>query len=109
MLRVYGDIPKADLKMIEELRTLEEWFYDHGAELEMLAIGKGMVCMAHDYYDMEIEEEGDRLLYLAEKYCPGYFVGPIYIHIEKDKNFATLIMQMRRSMGFEIMKKMGFL
>ncbi len=109
MLKFYGDIPKADLAMVEELKNLEQWFYDHGTDLEALAIGKGMVCMAHDYYDMEMEEEGDRLLYMAEKYCPGYFTAPIYIAMEKDKNFANLVMNLRRSMGFEIMKKMGFL
>ncbi|HEY5236212.1 MAG TPA: hypothetical protein VIJ14_08550 [Rhabdochlamydiaceae bacterium] len=105
----HGDIPKEDLERVERLQELEAWFYEHGSSIHPYYMGKGLTSMSHDYFQMDFEEEGDRLLKLAEKYSPGYFKGPIYQQAEKDKDFAQLVMNMRKTLGFDTMKKLGFL
>jgi hypothetical protein len=67
-----------------------------------------MVCIAHDYYSMEFDEEGDRLLRRAEKLSPGYFKGPIYDQIKKDPEFALLVHLLKDTLGYEVMKSLGF-
>ena len=107
-MKSYGDIPKEDKKLVEELTILEEWFYSYGKDLPVLSIAKGMTCIGYDYYMMEMEEEGSRLLKLADKYCPGYFTGPIYSQIEKDLDFFYLIENLKNGIGFEDMASLGF-
>ena len=108
-MKFYGDIPIEHLNAIEELQSLEDWFNKHGSELPSLSVAKGFVAMSLDYFTMEIEEEGERLLRIAEKQCPGYFMGPIYVHIEKDKDFSKAVMLLRQSLAIDTMKELGFL
>ena len=107
-MKVYGDIPADHLELINELETLENWFNEHGSELPILLAAKGFTCMAHDYFIMEIEEEGERLLRLADKHCPGYFHGAILIHIEKHSEFAYLVKSLKSTLALETMISLGF-
>jgi hypothetical protein len=109
-MRSYGDIPLSHRKHIEELESLEHWLNVHSSSTPALTMAKGMVCMACDYYSMQMEENGDRLLKVAESTCPGYFKGPFLIHIENDEEFAFLVamlaqnplcLQMMMSLGLE--------
>ena len=107
-MRAYGDIPADHLNLIEELQNLEYWFNIHGDEISQLSSAKGFVSMAHDWYMMEIEEEGERLLKRAEKECPGYFKGPIFVHIAKDEDFAMLVAGLAHTMALGYMVALGF-
>jgi hypothetical protein len=64
--------------------------------------------MAHDYYQLDMEEEGDRFIDRAEKLYPGYFRGPIFEHAEKDADYCQLVRQLQETLGLEIMKAFGF-
>jgi hypothetical protein len=107
-MKYYGDIPEEHRKLIVELEALENWFNRHSSEIPPLSVAKGFVCIAHDYYFIYLEEEGERFLKLAEKRCPGYFTGPILIHIEKDKDFATLVENLKKVQAIDLMNSLGF-
>ncbi len=107
-MKSYGDMPEHHKRLVEELTLLEEWFYEHGSTLPILVVAKGMVCIAHDYYTMDMEEEGDRLLFLTDKHCPGYFRAPIIVHTQDDLEFFYLVEYLKLSMALEIMEYLGF-
>lgn len=107
-MKYYGDIPERHLEVLEELEALESWFGVFGKELSTIAAAKGFVCMAHDYYEIEFDEEGDRLIMLAEEQSPGYFKGPIHSHMSNDLAFDYLVNGLKKSLGFELMKSLGF-
>lgn len=107
-MRSYGDIPEIHLELLEELVALEKWFNESGTDLPIMSIAKGLVCIGHDYYVMEMEEEGDRLFVLADRYCPGYFKGPVYSHAAKDIVFASLIKSLKPTLAYNLMLSLGF-
>lgn len=90
-MRSYGDIPTIHRKQVEDLKSLEDWLHHNEATVPVLSLAKGMTCIAMDYYALEFEEEGDRILRFVESRCPGYFKGPFLSHIERDDEFAFLI------------------
>ena len=107
-MKKYGDMPPCHLDHIGELTGLESYFYKNRSKIQPLAAAMGMVCLAHDYYIMDLEEEGDRLLNMAEKIYPGYFKGPIYIHIKEEREFAFLIEQLKDTLGWKHITGLGF-
>lgn len=107
-MKVYGDIPADHLELLRELETLELWFNEYGSGIPKLSVAKGMTCMAHDYFKIEMEEEGERLLKNAEKHYPGYFKDPIRAHVKKDKEFAQLVKQLKDTLALDIMVSLGF-
>lgn len=107
-MKYYGDIPSDHLELLEELQTLEIWFNEHKSTLPPLAIAKGMTCIAHDYYLMDMDEEGDRFIKNAEQYCPGYFAGPIHVHAEREEEFGILVYNLTETLGLQLMISLGF-
>ncbi len=107
-MKYYGDIPEEHLLLIEELEKLENWFREYGDSVPALSSAKGFVCMAHDWYDIDMEEKGDLLLKEAEKLYPGYFKGPIYVHMSKDEDFDLLVSQIKKTVGLDLMYALGF-
>lgn len=108
-MKLYGgDIPKEDLVVLEGLIESEKWFNDHGSTINPAVGAKAFVCLAHDYYDIEMEEEGDRLLLRAEKLYPGYFMAAIRIHAELDPEFSCLVRQIKETLALPLMRSLGF-
>jgi hypothetical protein len=107
-MKSYGDIPKDHVNLVEELVQLENWFYENGAEISPISAAKGFTCIAHDYFSMHMEEEGSRLLNLAEKQYPGYFGSAIHIHVEKDKDFEQLVKNLKNSLAIDVLISLGF-
>ncbi len=110
-MKLYGDVPEDHHVLLRELETLEAWFKDHSDDVPILVAAKGFVCMSHDYYQIGLEEEGERMLKKANKICPSYFRGPILSHIQSDSDYAYLVGRMTeddlaaktmRSLGFEL-------
>jgi hypothetical protein len=56
-------------------------------------------CLAHDWYQLDMEEEGNRLILKAEKVCPGYFKGPVIKHQLESPDFDIVI----RNLTFELL------
>ena len=102
-----GDFSEADKKLIEELKILEKWFVEHGQDLPIQLIAKGFTAMSHDFYALDLEEEGDRLLDIAHKHYPDYFKGPIYGHMANDKDYTALLANMM-TISFARDKLTGF-
>lgn len=107
-MKYFGDIPLKDRQLLDELQALENWFNEHGEDLPILPVAKAMVCIAFDYYFAEFDEEGDRLIHRAEKLCPGYFKGPIHVDVEKDFEFAMLMTMLKKTLGFQLIKSLGY-
>lgn len=108
MNRYYGDIPAEHLKLVEELQYLERLVNAHIEDFPSLALGKGFVCSAHDYYSIFMDEEGERLLKLVDQHCPGYFYAPILIHMASDNEFNKLIQGLKKTAALEVMISLGF-
>lgn len=108
MIRYYGDIPQRDLDLVKELKEQEIWFNINGSTIAPLLAAKAFVCLAHDYYSVYFDEEGERLLRLADKHYSGYFSDAIYTHMVKDYEFAHLIKNLQRSLGLLVMVSLGF-
>lgn len=108
-MRSYGDMSEEHAHLLNELIDLEGWFNQNGIEIDSAITAKGLTCMAHDYcYILFMEEEAERLLRLAEKYCPGYFKGPIYDQIQKHSEFKELVYNLKGTIALDYMKDLGF-
>lgn len=107
-MKYYGDIPVAHLEILKDLEMLEAWFNKNQNRISPLMASRGMVLMAHDYYSMDMEEEGDRFLRLADTISPGYFKGPILCHMEEFKEVWQIVEQLKKTLGLELMVKLGF-
>lgn len=88
-MKLAGDVSKEDREMAEELDSFEHLIdqdtYDNDRKAQMY------VSLAHDWYQLEADEEGDRLLLKADKVFPGYFKGKVLEHQQEDEIFDTVI------------------
>ena len=107
-MKYYGDIPQKDRELVEELERLEHWFDDHMKTVDSEKVAKGFTCLAHDYYALFMEEEGDRLIRRAEYVCTDYFRGRIYEQAKRDREFNDVLGSLTLSHGMDLMKKFGF-
>jgi len=108
VMKSYGDIPLAHRLILEDLVEMESWLTTYGDEIPMLTAAQGRVCLAYDYYCIEMEEEGDRLITSAEKVCPSYFKGAIQAHMNSDGEFRRLVELLKNTPGADLMKSLGF-
>ena len=107
-MKFYGDIPTSHRELIRELEDLETWFKDNKDLVPPLSEAKGYVAISHDYYLMEMEEEGQRLLVMADKSYPGYFESAINDHRSKDRDFNQLVENLKETMAIDLMRSYGF-
>lgn len=104
----YGDIPQKDRDIIKEVLLLESWLNKYKSGLPILSVAKAMVCLAHDWYTVHMEEEGDKFLNKAEELCPGYYIAPILIQMKNDPEFYRLVYQLKNTLGWDFMISLGF-
>lgn len=95
-MRSSGDLTDVQRRQVAELDDFERLVDNDQYANERKA--QMYVCMAHDWYQMDMEEEGNRLLMKAERICPGYFVGPMIEHQRENDGFDTVI----RNLKFEL-------
>jgi len=107
-MKYFGDIPAEHLELLKTVQSLEALVDAHLKDFPPLALAKGFTSIAHDYYGIEFEEEGDRLIQRAEHYYPGYFKKPIHIHMEKDPLFNILVHRLKDTLGYDLIKSLGF-
>jgi hypothetical protein len=89
-MRLIGDVSPEHRQLAVQLEEMEEAL----ADMEYLSkehVAKAMVCLAHDWYDIGLEEEGQRLLAKANEICPDYFVDTIKEHAAEDDKFDILV------------------
>lgn len=88
-MKFSGDIPQQDLDHMIALDEAEKDTETCSLPNERKA--QIYVCLAHDWYEMDCEEEGNRLLLKADKVSPGYFKGPVIEHQLEDENFDVVV------------------
>jgi len=65
------------------------------------------VCMAHDHYQMDMDEEGNRLLMKAERAYPNYFKTLITEHTKSNPDFATLVNRLTIELAYMFLSKLN--
>lgn len=102
-----GDVPEWQRELAAALREVEK-SVDSLVLVPDAEKAKCYVSLAHDWYEMDCEEEGVKLLIKAENICPGYFKNQINDHINTSQEFAYLLNNLAlhlRSLLIEEMKK----
>ena len=64
-------------------------------------------CLAHDWYQMDMEEEGARLLLKADKVYPGYFKGLVIEHTLESEGFDTVIRNLTLELAYMMLSRIG--
>lgn len=65
------------------------------------------VCYAHDWYQMDMDEEGGRLLLKADQVYPGYFKGLVIQHTKESKDFDKLVKNITLELTWMILTRLG--
>lgn len=90
-MKVAGDISADDREWMEQLEEQEAFFDSKYDTSPLRILAKAYVCLAHDWYQLGLEEEGNRLLEKAEKFCPGYFKDLLPEDIKEDEMYDFLV------------------
>jgi len=64
-------------------------------------------CLAHDWYQMDMEEEGARLLNKAEKTFPGYFRGLVIEHSLESDGFDMVVKNLTLELAYMLLSRLG--
>lgn len=88
-MKLYGDVTQKAKDHSEELEIMEKSIQE--AVMFSGKKAQAYVCLASDWYDLEMEDEGERLLLKAESVYPGYFGKLILEHIKADPDFDILV------------------
>jgi hypothetical protein len=108
-MKTHGDIPQHHEDLIKELVELSDFVMLNRYTLPNLSFSKCMVCIAHDYFAMDMEEEAEKYLKLADEHCPRYFMAPILCEMKKDYLFDELVSELsKNSFAKPTMVKLGF-
>lgn len=89
-MKFAGDISKEDRELALALSEAEQEV-DSDKLLPNVRKAQIYTCLAHDWYDICMEEEGNRLILKADKVFPGYFKDMVVQHMEEDENFEHII------------------
>lgn len=76
---------------LAEALSVQEKVVDKHPTFSKEERAQGYTCLAYDWYDIDLEEEGNRLLLKAEAICPGYFKQTINQQTEVNPGFAFLV------------------
>lgn len=90
---LHGDVPEEHKKLATELQRQEIDMEQH-ITLSPPYVAQAYVCLAHDWYDIEEQEEGHRLLEKAELVCPEYFRKHMQAHCLENPTFMKLVSQL---------------
>ena len=89
-MKLAGDLTKKQKAQAQELTEFER-LVDHDSAYPKDRKAQIYTCLAHDWYQLDMEEEGNRLVVKAEKVCPGYFKGPVIQHQKENPDFDIVI------------------
>lgn len=89
-MKLIGDVPQDHKEIAEKLESLENYFNDPDA-LSREYSSMAFICLAHDWYELDLEQEGDRLLQKAEEFCPGYYQKYMVKHTIENENFDRIV------------------
>lgn len=92
-MRLAGDLSNEERILAQELETMEVLLDEKFRQQVMTVdrIAKGYVCIAHDWYALYCEEEGNRVLDKSELVCPGYFKDFVQKHMAEDGFYDRIV------------------
>lgn len=93
-MKLHGDVSDDDKELAIKLIAYEKQL-DSEEDFPAEKKAQSFVCLAHDWYELGMEEEGGRLLLRAQEVYPSYFKTKIEQHIRENKDFALLVRNMR--------------
>lgn len=85
-----GDVPEAFRELAAELVETEKEI-DELPNMPAHVKAKSYTLLAHDWYAMDLEEQGHKLLLKADGVYPNYFSGRIADHIIEDERYGVLV------------------
>lgn len=88
-MKLSGDVPQAHKDLAAALDQAEADVSSGPLSPERKA--QIYTCLAFDWFDMSVEEEGNRLLLKADKICPDYFKTTVKKHMDEDPIFDYLV------------------
>jgi hypothetical protein len=65
------------------------------------------VCLAHDWYQIDMDEEGSRLLLKANRVFPGYFKTLVIQHSIEDENFDLIVKNLTLELAWMLLSRLG--
>ena len=89
-MKLSGDVPQEHRDIAEQLDLFERNI-DADKSLPKERKAQIYTCLAHDWYHLDADEEGGRLLIKAEKVSPGYFKETVIKHTLEDESFDQVI------------------
>jgi len=89
-MKLIGDVPEHHRILAASLEDAEREA-DNDTLMPDELKAQICVCLAHDWFDISVEEEGSRLLAKAEAYCPGYFKHKILEHTKDDAHYSIVV------------------
>jgi hypothetical protein len=98
MKKLIGDVSEEHKKLAKELEELES-ILDTKVELPKSILSKMFVCLAHDWFEISVDEEGHRMIEKAEKTCPGYFNEVIHRHQKEDPRFELICKNLKSELA----------
>ncbi len=65
------------------------------------------VCLAHDWYQMDMDEEGSRLLLKANEVFPGYFNTLVIQHTIENENFDLVVKNLTLELAWMLLSRLN--
>ena len=85
-----NNISDKDRKMALTLSNYEK-LLDDDSDMPVERRAQCYVCLAHDWYQLKVETEGNRLLKKANDTFPGYFSKLMVQHTVENKDFDRIV------------------
>lgn len=104
-MKLNGDVPQEHRQLAEDLEIWEAKVTQN-VKLPPATAAKFYTCLAHDWYAMGCEEEGNRLLDAAETVCPGYFKELMIKQTLEDTSFSELVKRLSSILVWTLVSKL---
>lgn len=109
-MKLYGDVSAKDQELVDELVEAEKYWDEQAAsnkKYKKAIIAKAYVCLAHDWFDIGIDERGTELILKADTIYPGYFKKEIKEDMDNDPEFNNVVNNITAQLIFILVSGLG--
>ena len=99
---LFGDVTAGQKKTAETINRMEIEMEEH-IVLSPQYTAQSYVCLAYDWYEIGMEEEGRRLLTKAEMISPGYFRKTMQRHTIENPDYELLVNRLFVLIGWQLL------
>jgi hypothetical protein len=104
-MKLSGDIPVEHIVLAEKITIFEREVDEESLSIDRKA--QIYVCLAFDWYSMDSDENGQRLLLKAEDTYPGYFKDKIKEHAKENQDFDLIVKKLTKELIFLFMDRLS--